>query len=441
MTELRKHRELSEIVFGLGLKGVINLQDVNIKMLVYPYNAAVEERVRDPEKANQAYLITKYGADSINAAKQAAEVVHNGIAPEEWLQQLSQVYQDFKVVNVMGTVKKKIEKGQTPDFDRLKEELEHRMSDMSAEPMSWSDIEDEFDREWLWPGWIPHGETTILVGQQGAGKSAFSLYLADCVANSAPLPDGSIIPEQMGVLWVETEGRFAENVRRARAWHIDTQRIYTPSNDLRKVIDLNRPEDRALIRTHARRDDIGLLVLDSLGGSLMDENDASAKKVLQGMSVLAQETDTTLLIIHHLRKQQKHVKGHQSPTLDDVRGHGGITQFAPSVLAIDYDGTEGPRFLYPLKMNLAALQPSLTFVMENQGLRWNEATADQVRRQVIQETVQWLTELIKPAPVTIKEVKATANDEGRDWDIVKEAINFPTIRTIKNHHDERCLSL
>jgi len=441
MGELRKHRELSEIVFGLVLKDVISPVDVDDRMLVYPYNAALQERRDDPENATQAYLISKYGADAVTSAKHAAEVVHNGIAPEEWIHQLTKVYQDFKIVNVMTKTQKRIEKDQDADLDELRAVLDDRRAEYNIDPLSWADITDEFEREWLWPQWIPYGEITILVGQQGAGKSAFALYLADCVANGKALPDGSYAGETKGVLWVETEGRFAENVRRARSWGVDPRNIYSPSQDLRKVVDLNKPEDKAMVRAHAARPEVGLVIIDSLGGSLMDENDASAKVTLKSLSAMAQETGTTFLIIHHLRKTQKASKGHHTPTLDDVRGHGGITQFAPSVIAIDYDGNEGVRFLYPLKMNLVEMPPTMTFSMGTMGLLWNESTHDQVRRQVVQETVKWLEGLLTDGPRTIKEVKEISTEEGYDWDIVKQAMAFPSIRTVKNHHDERCLSL
>ncbi len=445
MAELRKHRELSEIVFGLTLlKGVPNAidpKDIDDRMLVYPYNVALMEYRDKPEEATQAYLIGKFGADAINAAKQAAKVVHNGIAPEEWLQQLTRVYQDYKIVSVIDKTKKRIEKDENANYDELRAVINDRLADQDVEPVSWADIKDEFDQEWLWAGWVPHGAVTVLVGQQGAGKSAFALYLADCLANGKALPDDSYCGEIKGVLWVETEGRFAENVRRARAWGVDMHNIYSPTTDLRRVIDLAKPEDKALVRMHASRPEVGLVVIDSLGGSLVEENDASAKVVLRDLSAMAQETDTAFLVIHHLRKSNKQSKGHHTPVLDDVRGHGGITQFSPSVIAIDYDGNEGIRFVYSLKMNLTEMPATMTFSMSGMGLLWNESTQDQVRRQVVQETVKWLEGLLSGGSKTIKQVREIATEEGYDWDIVKQAISFPSIRTIKDIEGERCLSL
>lgn len=442
MAELRKHRELSEIVFGLtlmeGEPNTINPHDVPADMLVYPYSAALAERRDKPEIANQAYLMAKYGADAINAAKTAAKQVHNGIPPEEWLGELTRVYQDYKIVSIMKRTEKKIEKDQGTDLEELKEAIDKRLADVTAEPLSWDEIKEEFEQAWVWAQWIPHAEVTLLVAHPGAGKSALALYLADCVANGSPLPDGSRVPETKKVLWCETEGRFAENVRRARAWGVDLSNMLIPSQDMRRVIDLNVPEDRLLVRSMAHKEDIGMVVIDSLGGSLIDENDASAKRTMLELSKIAQESRTTFLVIHHLRKKQKYVKGHQKITLADVRGHGGIVQFAPSVLAIDYEGNEMPRFLSPLKTNLVEMPTSISFTMGASGLVWMDDAGDTARRQYIHETAEWLERLLTPGVMTIKEVKEIAAQEGIDWDIVRKAANYPEFHTIHNQHGERC---
>lgn len=437
MAELRKHRELSEILFGLVLEGEIEPTDLDGNLLTYPYNAAIEDRVKGENKSG---LMLKYGTEAIQAATMAAKACEDGIAPEEWLRQLARVYQDFKVVNVMHKITKKIERDQDVDLGELKDVIDGRLSELDTEPLSWADVKGEFDQEWLWSGWIPHGEMSMLVGHQGSGKSAFALYLADCMANGAALPDGSYVGETKGVLWVETEGRQAENIRRARVWGVDPRNIYSPTQDLRRVLDINQPDDRALIRAHAMKPEVGLVVIDSLGGSLMEENDSKAKILLQKMAQMAQETDTTFIVIHHLRKTQKYSKGHQPPTLADVRGHGGITQFSPSVLCIDYEGNEMPRFLYALKMNLVELPATITFTIGTLGLLFNESAGDQVKRAVVQEAVNWLEDLLQGRAVPIKDVMTLAKEENYEKAILKQAINFPSIRIV-SEDGERCLSL
>ena len=171
----------------------------------------------------------------------------------------------------------------------------------------------------------------------------------------------------------------------------------------------------------------------------MEENDSKAKILLQKMAQMAQETDTTFIVIHHLRKGNKHSRGHQPPTLADVRGHSGITQFSPSVICIDYEGNEMPRFLYALKMNLVEQPPTMVFTIGSLGLIWNESASDQVQRAVVQEAVNWLEDLLQGRAVPIKDVMELAKAENYEKSILKQAINFPSIRIV-SEDGERCLT-
>jgi hypothetical protein len=434
MAELRQHRDISEKVMGLYMRGDLEISEDEAQMLVYPYNAAALDW---PEK-NKAELMTVYGAAAITAATEAAKTT-NGVSPEQYKGELQRVYKNFKVVNVMHRNQRKIEKNEDIDVDEIKKALDEQAED-NAEPVSWDSITDEFAQEWLWSGWVPHGEVTFIVGHQGSGKSAFALYFADCVANGKPLPDGSVVGETKGVLWVETEGRQAENIRRARGWAVDPRNIYSPTEDLRRVIDLNDPADKALIRSHAKRDEVGLVVIDSLGGSLMNENEATAKVVLQQLGRMAQETNTTFLVIHHLRKQNTQAKGPQRIVLQDVRGHSGITQFSPSVIAIDYEGHEMPRFLSPLKMNLVSPPACLSFTIGVMGLAWDESSDDLVQRAVVEELVAWLEDLLSAGPMTIAKIRENIDAAGYDIELLKRAQQSPSFQMV-DHGGERCLAL
>ncbi len=423
MAELRRHRDLSETVFGLVLGGRLEVQDIESKMLVYPYGRAIE----DLPDANSAELSLKYGHEAIDAAMKAAERT-NGIAPHHWVEQLIATFRDYKVVNLMGRVTKKIDQGESIDWGSELKSLSDLTEPVSNEPMAWADIEGDFEHNWLWNGWVPRNEMTLLVGWQEAGKSAVALSLVDAFVNGAPLPDGSYCPHPTNALWLETEGRHSENIYRSRQWEINAERIFSPTSNSRKVIDLTQPEDKAIIRAHAMRPEIGLIVIDSLGGSLMNENESSAKKILQEMAMVAQETQTTLIIVHHLRKPQGREKGTR-PTLHMVRGHSGITQFAPSVIAIEYDPDLPYRILFSLKNNFIEKPPDITFSIGTYGPLFKEDTVSSVRRVVRDEFIEWVATL--DGPISSKDLLKQAQEEGYEKNIVKLALKHPKLQVYR----------
>ena len=423
MAELKRHRDLSETVFGLALAERLEPSDIDGRMLVYPYNRAIE----DLPEASAAELSIKYGHEAIQAAMHAAEMT-NGIAPHHWVEQLVTTFRDYKVVNIMGRMTKKIDQGETIDWGAELDNLSNLVAPVQNTPMAWADIKGEFLHEWMWNGWIPANELTLLVGWQEAGKSAVALALADAFANGTALPDGSYCPKQTKVLWIETEGRHGENIFRSRQWNIKTENIFSPVGNSRKVMDLTNPEDKALIRAHAMNPEIGVVMIDSLGGSLMNENEASAKKILQEIAMIAQETLTTFIIIHHLRKPQGKDKGIR-PTLHMVRGHGGITQFSPSVIAIEYDPDMPQRVLFSLKNNFIEKPRDILFSIGTFGPLFTEDTAGSVQRAVRDEFIEWISKL--DGPISSKDLLERAEEEGYEKEIVKLAIRHPSLRVYR----------
>lgn len=434
MTELRKHRNVSEIIFGLILDGTLDPADIDGEMLLYPYNAALLDLPTNP-----AELSTRYGHDAIHAAMEAAKSI-NGVASEDWLQELVRTYQDHQIVAAMRHIQRKIENDEEIDFDVLKEAIA-RGAETDIVPVSWSHATEEFTKEWLWEGWVPHAELTMLVGQQEAGKSSFALYLVDKLVNGGKLPDNTDAPRIEGALWIETEGRQGENIRRAKAWGVDTDRIYSPTADLRRVLSLERSEDRALIRAHASRPEIEMIVIDSLGGSMVEENDVSAKKMSQGLSVLAQETNTTLLVIHHLRKPHPGKKKGADVriSLADVRGHSGITQPSPSVIGVDDPAFGTHRYLVPIKMNLARKPHEISFEISPVGLVFDD-TRMRPSEVMVLDCIDWLKEKLADGPIANRKIFEMAEEKGFNKDVVARATLDRNIREFTIGR-EQCLGL
>jgi hypothetical protein len=420
MAELRKHRDLSELVFGLVLEDRLDAGDIDGKMLTYPYNRAIE----DLPDTDAAELSLKYGHEAIHAAMEAAKRT-NGIAPHHWVTQLANTFRDYKIVNLMGRVTKKLDQGEDVDWGATLNSLGQLTDPVTTEPLSWADLKGDFSHEWMWNGWIPCNEMTLLVGWQEAGKSAVALSLVDAIANGTLLPDGSHCPNQTNVLWIETEGRHSENVHRSREWEIRADRIFSPAGNSRRVIDLTQPDDKALIRAHAMQESIGLVVIDSLGGSLMDENDAQAKRIMQEMAKLAQETQTTVLLIHHLRKPQGKEKGTR-PTLHMVRGHSGITQFVPSVIAIEHDPDLPYRTLFSLKNNFIEKPRDIEFTIGALGPLFGANMVSEVQRTIVDEFIDWMETI--STPIQSKDLLKQAREEGYEKDIIRLALRHSRVQ-------------
>ncbi len=78
---------------------------------------------------------------------------------------------------------------------------------------------------WLWPGRIPHGQLTLLVGEPGTGKSLLAAELAACVTTGSAWPDQSEqATSEQSPPAVETQSRRADPDEPMRPW--DTNPIF-----------------------------------------------------------------------------------------------------------------------------------------------------------------------------------------------------------------------
>ncbi len=218
---------------------------------------------------------------------------------------------------------------------------------------------------WLWPGRIPAGKLTILLGNPGQGKSMAALAIASAITTGAGWPDAPGRRERPGtVLLASAEDDAADTiVPRAAAAGTDLARLRIiegiGSDPARYALDLGK--HLGAVRT-ALKDtpDVRLLILDPLAAFMPGPDSHKATEVraaLAPVAMLAQETGVAILAIHHMRK---------SPGQAIHRGLGSIafTAAARSVVGIGpdpADPTSGRRLLVPVKCNLTAPPPVLAF--------------------------------------------------------------------------------
>ncbi|MCH7792473.1 MAG: bifunctional DNA primase/polymerase [Planctomycetes bacterium] len=288
-----------------------------------------------------------------------------------------------------------------------------------------SDIQPQ-ELRWLWPGRIPAGKMTLIVGDPGLGKSLFTLDVAARVSTGAEWPDGSGAAEKGGVILVGAEDDPADTIRpRLDAAGASSANILTL--DGRRGVNGIVPwslEDLDVLEDAVDRvEDCRLIVIDPISAYFAGtdtHNNASVRGVLAPVAALALRRGVAILLVSHLNKSNEQRAIHRSS------GSVALPAAARAVFVVAQDpGDADLRLLLPLKSNLAREEPGLGFRIEKtEGanvprIRWcgpTDRVADEVLswrpvsedRSRLDEAVEWLEELLAEGPVGAKEIEARA---------------------------------
>ena len=271
--------------------------------------------------------------------------------------------------------------------------------------------------DWLWPYWIPRGMVTLLGAAPGGGKSLVALDLARRIIHGEPLPDGARGPDPgANVLIADAEGAPDLLNQRARAWGIDSRRLYLMQAPNRVgQIDLSHPHQQKTFYEMCLRLEPALAVIDSLGAATTrgEASLQAARDIMGFLAAVARKEHLALLVIHHLRKRVG--SGAARVAADDLRGSSHISAAARSVMALSVAGgthvtprtppypvgarfpaavqpmvgvdsadplllvaasqeeeagsrVDGPRLLEIVKTNLCRRPPALGLIIEGHGL-------------------------------------------------------------------------
>jgi hypothetical protein len=265
--------------------------------------------------------------------------------------------------------------------------------------------------DWLWPYWIPRGMVTLLGAAPGGGKSLVALDLARRIIHGEPLPDGARGPDPgANVLIVDAEGAPDLLNQRARAWGIDSRRLYLMQAPNRVgQIDLSHPHQQKTFYEMCLRLEPSLAVIDSLGAATTrgETSLQAARDIMGFLAAVARKEHLALLVIHHLRKRAGSAAARVAA--DDLRGSSHISAAARSVMALSVVGgthvtprtlpypaavqpmvgvdsadplllvaasqeegagsrLDGPRLLEIVKTNLCRRPPALGLIIEGHGL-------------------------------------------------------------------------
>lgn len=302
-----------------------------------------------------------------------------------------------------------------------------------------SDVEPR-EVSWLWPGRIPLGRITLLVGRPGEGKSFITIDAAARVTTGTPWPDRAECPRG-SVILISAEDDPHDTIRpRLDAHRADVGKVHLLSM-VRRVGADGQPYEAmftladlpALEQALQTLPDCKLIIIDPigsfLGGSTDAHRDNEVRSVLAPVAALAEKHRVAVVVVAHRRKAS-------GACADDLAlGSRAFTGIARAVWHLSRDpDSKGRRLLLPGKNNLAVEGDGLAFTIEGDPARlgWER---DPVARSADDALVaenecarkpgpapaardkaaEWLRDLLASGPLETCAIKTEGLEAGYSW--------------------------
>lgn len=292
------------------------------------------------------------------------------------------------------------------------------------EASSWESLEQSIlPVSWAWEGWLANGFATMLAAEVGEGKSGLALKIAEPFLNGSPWPDGSKFNGKMGsIVWCECEAAQALNFQRAKNWGLPVNKILSPLRDPLMDIQLDLQEHRSAVASIMKREDVRLLILDSLRGSHSgDENSSDTVSVVKLIAEIARNSGKPCIIIHHLRKRNE-TDSREEITLDRLRGSSALVQMVRLVWAIDRPNlASDKRRLSVIKSNLAKFPSPIGFEIDESGISFGSAPRVVKAETTVSKATDLLLTLLGKGPVPSADLTREFEGAGLSWDSAKKA--------------------
>ena len=223
--------------------------------------------------------------------------------------------------------------------------------------------------EWLWPGRLAKGKTTLLGGYPGVGKSQLSIFIAATISIGGQWPCGEGTAPKKSVIVLCAEDGLADTiVPRLLAAGGDSAKVEIVSavtdntGGDRRIFNLSNDLD--LLEAHIKKcGDVGLVIIDPvdayIGGNVDSHKNAAVRAVLEPISELADRLGVAILAVTHFSKQAGNKAMYRF--IGSI-AHVGSARVAFAVIA-DAEN-EGRTLVLHAKNNLAPAQKGLAYRLE-----------------------------------------------------------------------------
>jgi putative DNA primase/helicase len=295
---------------------------------------------------------------------------------------------------------------------------------------------------WLWPGRIPLGKLTLLIGDPGLGKSLLTADIASHVTRGTSFRDGATC-EAGSVIFLSAEDDAADTIRpRLDAAGADVSRVHILEAVRVALTDgsltekpFNLETDCASLEGALREHpDVRLIVIDPISaylGGVDSHSNAEVRGVLARLATLAAQHGVAVLCITHLRKSAGAAVYRAIASI-------AFTAAARAVWAVAPDPEDGERrLLLAVKQNLSPIIGGLAFRIETQNgvprLAWEPGAVTLAANDVLgnvdmqqdqnerHQAKEWLKDFLADGPVAVKKIQGEAKAAGFSLMTVRRA--------------------
>jgi len=301
---------------------------------------------------------------------------------------------------------------------------------------------------WLWPGRLPRGELTLIVGDPATGKTFVTEDITARITTGKAWPNGELM-ERGAVVYLTVEDNLETSFKpRLEAMGADGSGLYavTGKQGSSGLVSLTADLDRIRQLCAYRR--AKLLVISPVnaylgtdGGKGVDNyRDPEVRSVLTPIVQLAQALDLAAVGIMHLNKTQ------QAQILYRIGGTIAFAAVPRAVFSVVRDTSDRDRrYLTTLKMSDASEPKTIPFRLvskpgEAARVEWEPETEDTAsdlmasdqpakagggRRGAgtkVAEAGEWLADFLKECPQEHKAVLAAGSEMGYTLSTLKRAL-------------------
>ena len=259
------------------------------------------------------------------------------------------------------------------------------------------DCEATTPRPYVVKGLISRGDSILLVGQPGTGKSALAPYIGYAVAQGRPVFGRRV--RQGAVLYIAAEDGHGmkQRIRALRRRWSGAPNFYV----LPDAIDLKDPSSPHLAALHELilQKQPSLIIIDTLARAFpgLKENEPDAPdgmgRVVLAVRELAQICDAAVMTLHHMPKDGA-----------TPRGHGTLNGDADVTMIVEGSGGQ-PRIVRLMKNRNGASDATLTFCVRSEALGEDE-DGDIITAAIAEETVATTTDGLRAKEAKLKDKPA-----------------------------------